>query len=334
MGTKQWLEKVHIFGVTKANEAVLQLCWSASGIAFCTTARTVSVEMQADVTADEEAAWIGVFAGGKNSKKIRLRPGRHRYMLYERAQGTPVEIFVIKLTEEQYAKVWIHALEADADIKPARIRDRRLLFIGDSITAGYGVDGRTDSAFTTADEDVTKAYAYRTAEALRAEAQIIAFSGNGVLSRWIEPQQDFARTDQILPGIVPYNALGEPELIVINLGTNDASYTRKIPAREAAFVEAYTAFVKRLQQTFSKACIVLAYGLMEQTLLLRVQETARRCQVDFLPLPLQNPANGMGTGGHPSAKTQQETADLISRFITKRMMWETDETGIYDLVSE
>ena len=56
-------------------------------------------------------------------------------------------------------------------------------FIGDSLTAGYGVDGINGiSTFRTADEDVTKTYAYQAAEMLHADSRIVAYSGNGVLS--------------------------------------------------------------------------------------------------------------------------------------------------------
>ena len=45
--------------------------------------------------------------------------------------------------------------------------------IGDSITCGYGVDDEDENhQFTTATEDVTKAYAYKTAKALDAEYSI------------------------------------------------------------------------------------------------------------------------------------------------------------------
>ena len=50
-------------------------------------------------------------------------------------------------------------LDTDGNIKPTEPKERKLLFIGDSITAGYGVNGeQSDTVFTTKTEDVTKAY--------------------------------------------------------------------------------------------------------------------------------------------------------------------------------
>ena len=45
----------------------------------------------------------------------------------------------------------------------------------------------------------------------------------------------------------------------------------------------------------------------------------------FLKLPLQNPVNGMGTDGHPGARTQQEIALYVERYMEQMMMWRTDE---------
>jgi hypothetical protein len=237
-----------------------------------------------------------------------------------------VRIRLVKLTEEQYGNVWITNLITDAPVTRDAIPSRHLLFIGDSLTAGYGVDGINGiSAFRTADEDVTKTYAYQAAEMLHADSRIVAYSGNGVLSRWIAPEQDTPYTKNILPEIFPYIQNEVPDLIVCNLGTNDASYVRQIPSRERAFVEKYTDFIQQLKKVFADAKILLLYGLMEQTLCEKVQETAQRCGTEFLKLPLQNPVNGMGTDGHPGARTQQEIALYVERYMEQMMMWRTDE---------
>ena len=184
---------------------------------------------------------------------------------------------------------------------------------------------RREENYRTADEDVTKTYAYQAAEMLHADSRIVAYSGNGVLSRWIAPEQDTPYTKNILPEIFPYIQNEVPDLIVCNLGTNDASYVRQIPSRERAFVEKYTDFIQQLKKVFADAKILLLYGLMEQTLCEKVQETAQRCGTEFLKLPLQNPVNGMGTDGHPGARTQQEIALYVERYMEQMMMWRTDE---------
>ena len=345
---------IRTFGITEIEEKGLRLCWSASGIEFTTSAKEIVIEMEGESKGREEDAFFAVFVNGERMQyKVQGFPGKKECVLYPESSEEEVSILLLKLTEEQYGKVWISGIRLDGRvwISPASFSDPveengeqeesnvlsgdakqkpHLLFIGDSITAGYGVDGvNGESAFCTEEEDVTKAYAYKTAEKLGAEKTIVCFSGNGVLSRWIPAEELQPLTEQILPEIFPYeevkrsialtkqNGECDPDYIVINLGTNDASYTRRIPEREEAFAEKYRAFVKRLQEAFPDSPLLLLYGVMEQTLMERVKEVAEQCKVEFLALPLQAPEDGMGAAEHPSERTQEKMAERLLRFLQK-----------------
>ena len=345
---------IRTFGITEIEEKGLRLCWSASGIEFTTAAKEIVIEMEGESKGREEDAFFAVFVNGERMQyKVQVFPEKKECVLYPESSEEEVSIRILKLTEEQYGKVWISGIRLDGRvwISPASFSDTveengeqeesnvlsgnakqkpHLLFIGDSITAGYGVDGvNGESAFCTEEEDVTKTFAYKTAEKLGAEKTIICFSGNGVLSRWIPAEENQPLTEQILPEIFPYEEVkrciastkqkGEcdPDYIVINLGTNDASYTRRIPEREEAFAEKYRAFVKRLQEAFPDSPLLLLYGVMEQTLMERVKEVAEQCKVEFLALPLQAPEDGMGAAEHPSERTQEKMAERLLRFLQK-----------------
>lgn len=347
--------RIRTFGITEIEEKGLRLCWSASGIEFTTSAKEIVIEMEGESKGREEDAFFAVFVNGERMQyKVQVFPGKKECVLYPESTEGEVPIRLLKLTEEQYGKVWISGIRLDGRvwISPDSFSDTveekgarggravqsgnmkqkpHFLFIGDSITAGYGVDGvNGESAFCTEEEDVSKAYAYKTAEKLGAGKTIVCFSGNGVLSRWIPAEELQPLTGQILPEIFPYEEVkrsialtkqnGEcaPDYIVINLGTNDASYTRRISEREEAFVEKYRAFVKRLQEAFPDSPILLLYGVMEQTLLERVKEVAEQCKVEFLPLPLQSPEDGMGAAEHPSERTQEKMAERLLSFLKKK----------------
>lgn len=347
--------EIRTFGITEREEKGLRLCWSASGIEFTTSAKEIVIEMEGESKGREEDAFFAVFVNGERMQyKVQVFPGKKECVLYPESTEGEVSIRLLKLTEEQYGKVWISGIRLDGRvwISPDSFSDTveekgaqggravqsgnmkqkpHFLFIGDSITAGYGVDGvNGESAFCTEEEDVTKTFAYKTAEKLGAEKTIICFSGNGVLSRWIPAEENQPLTEQILPEIFPYEEVkrciastkqkGEcdPDYIVINLGTNDASYTRRIPEREEAFAEKYRAFVKRLQEAFPDSPLLLLYGVMEQTLMERVKEVAEQCKVEFLALPLQAPEDGMGAAEHPSERTQEKMAERLLSFLKKK----------------
>lgn len=71
-------------------------------------------------------------------------------------------------------------------------------FIGDSITCGYGVDDEVaEHQFKTATEDVTRAYAYKTARMLNADYSMFSASGYGIITGYTEG--DVKLEDQRLP---------------------------------------------------------------------------------------------------------------------------------------
>lgn len=450
----KWLTKVRRLGLTYAEKTGLRLAWSASGIEFLTNSCSVSIIMRASSLSSSEDAYIAAFYNDEAEPryKFRMHTGENICTLLQSEKPQFVKIRLLKLTEEQYGNVWLQSLASDGPLWRSEPAKHNLLFIGDSITAGYGVNGQDGELFQTQTEDVTKAYAYKTAQLLDADCTIVAYSGNGVLSHWIPDTATKPATQALMPAIFPYCELKEmyqeqkqladstedkllhgaetellkagrfalkanvsqafyagqeavvrgenlserhyttvsenfsepklhnehlakvantentmtktldkalatkqtelslleqrslkqrqsncvtstsekqsspelvnklndkalPDFIVCNLGTNDASYTRGLAEREAKFVEKYLNFVTKLKQIFPEAAIVLAYGVMEQSLCEAVEEVAQRSAVGYLPLPLQNREAGLGVAGHPSAKTQQQMAELIAEHI-------------------
>lgn len=94
-------------------------------------------------------------------------------------------IRVIKLSESAYSSVGVGNISVNAkrDIKPTAEKPLKIEFIGDSITAGYGIDEENRySSFSTSTENFTKTYAYLAAKELDAQYSAVAYSGYGVLS--------------------------------------------------------------------------------------------------------------------------------------------------------
>ena len=95
-------------------------------------------------------------------------------------------IRLVKLSECTSNVLGLAAIHTDGIIRPVPDRPLRIEFIGDSITAGYGVEGDLTQSFTTATENAEKAFGYLTAKALDADAVLPAFSGHGLLSGYTE----------------------------------------------------------------------------------------------------------------------------------------------------
>ena len=159
---------------------------------------------------------------------------------------------------------------------------RRIEIIGDSITAGAGVDAPNGDPACTAPpdgwglpvEDAYKSYGEALARSFGAEAHVLGISGVGLVRDYSSNPRDDLRTmpevyDLMYPQL-PVSAVNPtswdgahtkfvPDAIVIGLGTNDFS-PGDAPADSprpmmdtATFVSAYVAFVTTLRGYYPNA---------------------------------------------------------------------------------
>ncbi|WP_051279171.1 GDSL-type esterase/lipase family protein [Hellea balneolensis] len=155
--------------------------------------------------------------------------------------------------------------EGDERVVPIEfsLLDRKILFLGDSITAGFGVGGDTkDCANTPALHSPTESYAMLSADMLSAEPQLIAISGRGVVHNWdanpspvIPAQIDLALPDA--PGTKWDHSLFMPDVVVTTVGTNDWSV---INPGEDKFRAGYRDMLSDLRSRFPDAHIVTVTG--------------------------------------------------------------------------
>ena len=319
-------------GLIKKMQSGVVLQGAGAFLEFCGKIQKISILVNGCSEEEDYRARLALLIDDNPNPEAvwTVENGSRRYeaVLPDKSDG-PVVIRILKLTEFQYGTVELTELSTDGDIRPTKKKERRILFIGNSLTAGYGVCGsEKDERFTTQTEDVTRGYSWLTARALHADPWMVAWSGCGVLSRWIPPEETGPRTDHLMPEVFAQETRPEfdPQLILINIGTNDASYTRGNREREAAFTEKYVSFVKQVAMVYPEAEIVLLYGMMEVSLREAVAETAYRCMQEgmdcsFYELPLMEPGDGFGTDAHPSKKTHEKTAGVLTAFLTEKMHW-------------
>ncbi|MCM1104406.1 MAG: GDSL-type esterase/lipase family protein [bacterium] len=225
-------------------------------------------------------------------------------------------------------------------------RPHRMEVIGDSITCGYGNEGVLDKdTFTTAQENPEEAYAVLTANALDADYQLVSWSGIGVITNWIPEDVNEPLEEILMPDLYSYrdkrlceklglplekwdSAEYQPELIVLHLGTNDDSYVRKIPERQAYFAGRYYAFLEQIHEQNPQAAILCALGVMGQNLCEEEERQTRRfaqehpgVRIGYLVLPEQDAADGIATDSHPSKRTHKKVAAVLTEKIRAFMGW-------------
>ncbi len=208
---------------------------------------------------------------------------------------------------------------------------RRIELVGDSITCGYGDLGDGNCSFTSSTEDVTVAYGELAAAQLNAQATVIAYSGIGM---W----RDFAGdvvTDQMPMRFErtladdPSSQWGfttpNPDVVVINLGTNDFAYDD--PGQ--SYVTAYVGFLHQVRQHYPAAQIIctsspMLSGTDHSSEAADVQSAITQVgdpKVAFLDFVTQSDSAGYGCDGHPSLITHQAMATVLVAKIRSLMGW-------------
>lgn len=338
------------------HDGICYLGYSASELGFLYSGERAIADMVTDDYRQQEAyqAWIGVFVGedAEPWKRFPLEAAEAEYLIFDRAEYArskgiaseelppQLSIRLVKYSEAAFGMAGIRYLLVDDDAQLAALpsKEKKIEFIGDSITCGYGVEGVWNvDVFNTPQENPMKAYAVRTAQKLGADYQLVSWSGIGVVSDWIPPEREEPDTTILMPQIYPYTnyslstrlqAVPEiwepdrfrPDLVVIHLGTNDASYTREKKDREEVFAGAYRGLYRKVRENYGDVEIVCCFGIMDRTLcpviaeLVRGLNAAGDSKIHYLEFAGQQEEDGIGADWHPSRKTHEKAADKLAEF--------------------
>lgn len=342
---------VRLIGRTHWMGEVLWLALSGSGVEFSFYGRAARITLQGDDTAatGNNLARIGISVNGQRVLDDQVDQLRKTYTVFESDTEQEVTVRITKLSEAAMSTVGIGEIEVEAagGIKPTPSPQHTIEFIGDSITCGYGVDDEEAlHTFSTATEDVTKAYAYLSAEQLGADYSMVCYSGYGIITGYTENDQKL--TTHLLPDY--YEKVGKsegrfggsllpqeiawdfsrftPELIVINLGTNDDSYTKDDPAKQADYAENYVTFLQMVRRNNPDSTILCTLGIMGDRLYPVLEQAVDRyaretgdSRISVMKLEVQLEADGHAVDYHPSQVTHRKAADRLASEIRRLMKW-------------
>lgn len=352
-------EKVKVTGRTLFVEGTRYLGFSGSSVSFTFVGRKAEAAIwsNAEEWGDELRGRIAVYVndGEEPVKRICLDKTEDVYTLYESDREEKVTIRLVKYSEAAFGKCGIRYIEIDTDrlCLPPAGKERKMEIIGDSITCGYGVEAENElQPFHTATENPTKSYSLLTAKALGAEVNLVSWSGNGIASGFVEETATAPSDKWLMPEVYRYTDISGshtlfgddesragqwekwdfsrfvPDIILINLGTNDCSWCKDIQERRNDYRDKYVEFLKYIRENNPKAQILCMLGTMDQRVLKELEEAvkifserSRDEKVHFLSLPPQNPADGYGADWHPSALTQRKTAEIVVNEVRRIMGW-------------
>ncbi|GAM17045.1 hypothetical protein SAMD00019534_002200 [Acytostelium subglobosum LB1] len=244
-------------------------------------------------------------------------------------------VTLIKRTEAAFGRVSFFGFIVDSTymlLPPPIPRSRRLLFLGDSITCGYGNMVIDPCEFSVETENVNFAYGSLIAKQLEADAYFIAWSGIGLSRNCDSPDTTskvvfkdmWTRTLATNSSLQWEAGLYLPDAVIINLGTNDF-ITQPNPPRDI-FIEDYTNLVKAIHNIYSnKPKIFLACGpMIGDPCCSYVQSVAD--SIDGVTyIDMQNilvTANDIGCRGHPGKTGNIKMANIACPIIQKVMEWD------------
>lgn len=341
---------VKVAGRTIFRDGVRYLGYSCSAIEFTFTGKKAEAILRSDSPSMDKIyqAWIAVFVDDeeKPSKRFPLEKEEDKYVLYEGNVVKEIKIRVVKYSEAAFGKVGIKAIIIDGESapKPTALKSRRLEFVGDSITCGYGNEGIWNvDIFNTTQENPWEAYAAKTARALDADYHLISWSGIGIISNWTD--QEVPNDAWLMPDLYPYTdkagdlAIGNkepevwdnsgfaPDCIIINLGTNDHSYTKNLPDRVETFGREYNRFVKTVRSKNPSSKILCTLGAMSQDLCPEINRQVMLLnsegdkEIFFMAFDVQEEQDGIGADWHPSLVTHDKMAKKLENKLRELINW-------------
>jgi len=217
--------------------------------------------------------------------------------------------------------------------------ERKIEFIGNSMTCGYGVETEDPQApFKDETENHYYTYAAITARAFDAQSLVVARSGIGIYRNYNGP---VTGSPHSMPRMYNQTLFGDstelwdfsryiPDLVCINLGTNDVSTQ---PYDMQLFENAYRGFLATLRNNYPQTKIVILTGCMpngkalgevKNALNKLVEEASAAGDKNIyrFDMTTQDGKLGFGASWHPSKAQQNKMATELIPFIQQITGWE------------
>ena len=251
---------------------------------------------------------------------------------------------------EFFPEFWGFVLDEGRQlIEPPLLPSRKIEFIGNSITCGYGNEGlKKEEGFDYATENHYYSYASITARNLQAQHWVVARSGIGAYRNYDGPKT--GNPESNMPVQYEYTGYAwkpelrkeatflqekwdfsryQPDVVCINLGTNDLS----TPNYDLSLLkQGYKKLLKMVRQHNPKAKIVFLTGSM---LYNRELQLAKQL-LDEVTAEAQNsgdkevyrfdmtPIDGnafYGNDWHPNVYQDEKMAGELTPYLRKLMNW-------------
>ncbi len=252
--------------------------------------------------------------------RLTLNPATQKYVIANGLDDTYHKIRMVKATEMQDASWDITSFEADNFAVVPEKQSLKIEFVGDSLTAGYGSLGAEGSRRTVENSDPTRTYAYYTSHQLNADYSVVAMSGICAKAYHWSPTLNMYTLYQQTSSVntSAYGFDFAPDIVVLNLGTNEADYIAKNPTYATQFPTDYKDMLTLIRSKNPNAYIICLFGFSSNDSAVNsgintAIEQMNDDKIIYNPFALT--PNTSGASGHPSATAQAGWAEQLVNYI-------------------
>ncbi|HVR21255.1 MAG TPA: SGNH/GDSL hydrolase family protein [Polyangiaceae bacterium] len=308
-----------------------RFAWSGATVALRFTGTSVSVTL----TDGGDNFYDAVIDGGM-PRVINAESGMRTYEIATGLADGPHEVRVTRRTEAFFnPSTFVSFSVPESSWLPSSAPERRLEIVGDSISAGYGIEGAGPNCGFTADtENHSLTYGALAAKQLGADLHTEAWSGIGIYRNNDDTMTNVMPTR--FPRILPDDAgtpwdfsKYQPHAVVVNLGTNDFAGDSD-PGM--GFQTAQENFAASLREHYPNAQIYLAVGPMLSGTQFSAARTylegavaARQAdgdqKIDVIEFATSMASEGFGCDYHPNEAINERMATTLVARLRADLGW-------------
>ena len=351
-------ELIKIGGRTTECREPLSLIWTGSYVEFCVKASEFQILIEGPYCTYEN--WIAIEVNGAVLSRRMVSCEKEWVTVFRMMNpDKPTKVRIIKevqaFADDDQHRLNIYEIKTDGELLPVTDGKLKIEFVGDSINSAEGCAGAVcEEEWIAQFFSHVHSYPYMVGKLLNADINVISQSGYGAYASWDCNVNNavpnfYEEVCSVMQGeYFKQNGfhdkwdfgIWQPDVVVINLGTNDdfAFRNEDCPGSSVLVLEgdtyresdrlkvrdAMVRFLKVVRKNNPAAMIYWAFGMlgndMKATILEAMNIVCKELNDDkirFIQLP-NTSEEEIGARSHPGVVAHKKVADIIAGVIEAR----------------
>ena len=330
------LNSIKKIGSYYIQDDIIYLAQSGSSLEFYLIAKAALITLNGGnsyLHDDYQKPRYAIYLNDKKFMDTKIYSRETKILLFNYDTIKEVKIRIILLSEAICGNIGVQDIyinsyfDEEESIIPCENKKYLIEFIGDSITCGYGIEAKvSNELFDTGTENFEKTYAFISSNILDFDYSVVCYSSVGLITPGSKMSQRYAKINYFMNDLEwNFNETGikKPDIIVINLGTNDREFA--LSYREDMYSQDYADFLKIVREKNRDAIIICIYGMIGggdlfQLITEGIKSSNDKKIYGYL-FPEQKIEDGFGAQLHPNELSNKkwgiQLADIIKNLLKK-----------------